>query len=176
MRPSCSREDFLAAWSFAKRYGLRIQIDLVHYSLPYFTEGPDRELQFRPEDRAAIEEVVEEIIRRKQEHPQMISHELPGLRSIPDWLLKGPDMKVPCNANQMLWIGPDGTVQLCYVTFKLGNLHDNRLRDLLFKDAHRKAGQDACALKCPNCHCGYDTRVRNHGPSLSQYGSNGAIG
>ncbi len=170
MRPSCNREDLLAASNFAEKFGLRMQIDLIHYSLPYFTEGPDRELQLRPEDRGAIEEVVEEILRLKREHPQMISHDLPGLRSIPDWLLKGPEMKVPCNASQMIWIGADGTVQLCYVTFKLGNLHENRLSDMLFGGTHMKAGQDACALKCPNCHCAYDTRVLKHGPSFSRYG------
>lgn len=169
MRPSCNLEDLHAVWRFAERYRLRMQIDLIHYSLPYFSEGPDRELQFRPEDREAVENVVAEIIRLKETRPERISHDLPGLRSIPDWLIKGPAMRVPCNANQMLWIGPDGTVQLCYVTFKLGNLHNQRLADILWSHEHRKAAQDACALNCPNCHCGYDTRVLNHGPSRARY-------
>lgn len=175
MRPSCNLDDLHAAWEFAERYRLRIQIDLIHYSLPYFTEGPDRELQFRLEDRDAIVEVVGEIIRLKRERPEIITHDLPGLHSIPDWLLKGPGMRVPCNANQMLWIGADGTVQLCYVTFKLGNLHQQRLRDMLFTSVHQTAAQDACSLNCPNCHCGYDTRVLNHGPSLSRYDLSGPL-
>lgn len=146
-----------------------MQIDLIHYSLPYFTEGPECMLQFRPEDRGAIEEVVEEIVRLKQRFPERISHGLPGLRSIPDWLLKGPDMRVPCNANRMLWIGADGTVQLCYAAFELGNLHHESLRGMLFGAVHKQAARDACSLNCPNCHCGYDTRVTQHGPSLARY-------
>ena len=169
MRPSCTREDFLSAWDFTERHGLRMQIDLIHYSLPYFTEGPECMLQFRPEDRGAIEEVVEEIVRLKQRFPERISHGLPGLRSIPDWLLKGPDMRVPCNANHMLWIGADGTVQLCYAAFELGNLHHESLRGMLFGAVHKQAARDACSLNCPNCHCGYDTRVTQHGPSLARY-------
>lgn len=169
MRPSCSIEDLRAAWDFARMYQLRMGIDLIHYSLPYFTAGPKGELRFRPEDGGAIREVVDEILHLKEELPNIISQDVRALRSIPDWLLKGADMKVPCNANQELWIGPDGSVQLCYVTFKLGNLHAQSLKEMLFGEAHKKAGQDACSLNCPTCFCGFDTRVLNHGPSFRRY-------
>jgi cyclic pyranopterin phosphate synthase len=76
---------------------------------------------------------------------------------------------VPCDRNKLIWIGADGTVQLCYVTFKLGNLHEKRLRDMLFTREHVAAARDAFALKCPNCHCGYDTRTLGHGPTRRQY-------
>jgi cyclic pyranopterin phosphate synthase len=69
----------------------------------------------------------------------------------------------------LIWVGPDGTVQLCYVTFKLGNLHGTRLRDLVFTKAHEKASRDAFSLNCPNCHCGYDKRVLSHGPTRRLY-------
>ena len=29
---------------------------------------------------------------------------------IPDWLLLGPEMRVPCTAYEMAWVGADGTV------------------------------------------------------------------
>ena len=169
MRPSCNLDDLHAAWEFARRYSMRMQVDLIHYSLPYFSEGPDRELQFRPEDRGAIETVVEEIGRLKQEHPETINISREGIRSIPDWLLKGPDMRVPCDAYQMAWVGADGTVQLCYVTFKLGNLHERSLRDMMHTAVHRQAARAAFALNCPNCHCHYDRRVRKHGESFEKY-------
>lgn len=86
MRPSCNVEALRAAWDFALRYGTTIQVDLIHYSLPYFTEGPDRQLQFRPEDGKAIEIVVNELIRMKQTRPDVLTQSLVGLRSIPDWL------------------------------------------------------------------------------------------
>jgi cyclic pyranopterin phosphate synthase len=94
-----------------------------------------------------------------------------NLRSIPDWLLKGPDMRVPCDARNLLWVGADGTVQMCYVTFHLGNLHERRLPEMLFGDAHKRAARDAFALNCPNCHCERDTRVQKHLPSRRLYGT-----
>jgi cyclic pyranopterin phosphate synthase len=169
MRPSCSLEALDAACAFAERYALKMQVDLVHYSLPYFTEGPERCLQFRPEDEPRLREVVDELVRRKLADPERFNQPVEGLRSIPDWLLRGPDMRVPCDSHQMLWVGADGTVQQCYVTFRLGNLHEGRLRDMLHTPAHRQAARDSFQLNCPNCHCGYDTRVAKHGPSAARY-------
>jgi molybdenum cofactor biosynthesis enzyme MoaA len=169
MRPSCSLEDLDMACRFAERYSMRIQVDLIHYSLPYFTEGPDRELQFRPEDEVAIEAVVEDLIRRKDANPELFSQSALGLRSIPDWLLKGPNMRVPCDSHEMLWVGADGTVQQCYVTFRLGNLHETRLRDMLHTPCHKQAAQDSYRLNCPNCHCRYDRRIEKHTPSTVKY-------
>jgi len=158
MRPTCTPEALAAALSFARRYDLRVQVDLVHYSLPYFSEGEDRELQFRPEDRSAIDVVVAELVRSKRGEPERFNQSEEALRSIPEWLLLGPGMRVPCDAGKMLWVGADGSVQLCYVTFPLGNLHERRLRTMLFTRAHHAAARGAYALDCPNCHCGYDRR------------------
>ena len=58
---------------------------------------------------------------------------------------------------------------MCYVTFKLGNLHEKRLKDILFTPTHRQAARDAFALNCPNCHCGYETRTLAHRPTRSRY-------
>jgi molybdenum cofactor biosynthesis enzyme MoaA len=169
MRLSCSSAALDEVCRFAERYGLRIQVDLVHYSLPYFTEGPDRALQFRAEDTPALQEVVEDLIRRKDADPHLFFHSPLALRSIPDWLLLGPEMRVPCDARKMLWVGADGTVQLCYVTFRLGNLHEQRLRDMVFTPEHHQAAQAAFALRCPNCHCGYDRRTELHAPAAARY-------
>jgi molybdenum cofactor biosynthesis enzyme MoaA len=171
MRPSCSVAALDQACRFAERFDLRIQVDLVHYSLPYFTEGPDRALQFGPDDAPALQEVVEELLRRKTADPDRFFHSPLALRSIPDWLLLGPGMRVPCDAGKMLWVGADGTVQLCYVTFRLGNLHEKRLRDMVLTPEHHQAARDAFALNCPNCHCGYDRRTALHAPSAARYTS-----
>jgi cyclic pyranopterin phosphate synthase len=142
----------------------------VHYSLPYFSEGPDRMLQFRAEDRPAIDAVVSELVRRKEADPGRFRQSFAGLRSIPEWLLLGPGMRIPCDSQEMLWVGADGTVQQCYVTFPLGNLHQQPLRDMLFTDAHRQASRDSFELNCPNCHCNYDRRIDKHGPAVARYG------
>jgi len=146
-----------------------VQVDLVHYSLPYFTEGPDRCLQFRPEDEESLRHLGAELVKRKQANPARFTQPIEALRSVPDWLLKGADMRVPCDSHQLLWIGADGTVQQCYVTFKLGNLHEKRLPEMLFGEAHRRSSRDSFLLNCPNCHCGYDSRVLKHGPTASHY-------
>jgi cyclic pyranopterin phosphate synthase len=169
MRPTCNLQSVRETLQFAERYAAPLGVSLIHYSLPYFTEGPGRELQFRPDDRPAIEEVVSELMRAKQLRPELIQQSMMALRSIPDWLLKGPNMKVPCDRYRLLWIGADGTVQLCYVTFKLGNLHEKRLSEMLFTAEHRQASRDAFALNCPNCHCSYFSRVERNLESRLRY-------
>jgi cyclic pyranopterin phosphate synthase len=169
MRPSCNLEALHEALRFAEKYEAPIQVDLIHYSLPYFTEGPDRVLQFRPEDRQAIEIIANELLRLKRERPSIIEQSEMGLASIPDWLIKGEAMRIPCDKYQMIWVGADGTVQLCYVTYKLGNLHERRLTEILFSPAHRQAARDAFAVRCPNCHCSYDARIQKHLPSRRAY-------
>jgi MoaA/NifB/PqqE/SkfB family radical SAM enzyme len=168
-RQTCNLKSLSEAFAFARKYDTTLQVDLVHYSLPYFTEGPDRFLQFRPEDRPAIDVVVAELLRLKAAYPDIIQQTPEGIRSIPDWLLLGSRMKVPCNANEMIWIGADGTVQLCYVTFKLGNLHHHRLGDMLFTAEHEAAARGAFTLNCPNCHCGASTRVMRDAATRRKY-------
>ena len=51
MKPTCSIDTVRETWQFAARYNAPIFINLVHYSLPYFTEGKDRELAFTEADR-----------------------------------------------------------------------------------------------------------------------------
>jgi cyclic pyranopterin phosphate synthase len=169
MRPSCNLDDLDAACRVAERYGAQVQVDLIHYSLPYFTEGPNRELQFTANDEAAINEVVRDLVRRKKQNPTLFNQSLLALRSVPDWLLKGPEMRVPCDSHEQLWVGPDGTVQQCYVTFRLGNLHETRLRNMLNTPCHKKAAIDSYQLNCPNCHCFYGRRIEKHGPSVTRY-------
>ena len=169
MRPTCSIEALHEAWDFALRYKAPLTVNLIHYSLPYFTEGPERQLAFRPEDRPRLEELVAELLLLKRAQPDMLANTEIGLRSIPDWLLRGPAMRVPCERYRLIWIGANGVVQLCYVTFVLGNLHEHRLRELLFTQAHAEASLDAFELNCPNCHCSFDTRTRLHAPSRRIY-------
>lgn len=165
MSRSCNVRDLQAAWDLADRYAMRFGVDLIHYSLPYFTEGHDRELQFRLEDGPAIGMVVEQLLELKSRRPDMLPQSEDSIKSIPAWLLRGPEMKIPCDAYQMIWVGADGTVQLCYVTFKLGNLHEQRLSHMLFTAAHHAASRDAFHLNCPNCHCHYGARIDKYSAS-----------
>ena len=169
MKPTCSIDTVRETWQFAARYNTPIFINLVHYSLPYFTEGEDRELAFTEADRPEINAVIDEFMRLQRERPELLESSPIVLRSIPDWLVKGPNMRVPCDRHRLIWVGADGTVQMCYVTFKLGNLHEKRLKDMLFTPEHLAAARDSFQLNCPNCHCSYDARVLGHGPTRRQY-------
>ncbi len=141
-RASCDPRVVTGVLEFARRLRASVQVDLVHYSLPVLlTEGPDRWLQFRPEDRASIDAVVDVLLQVKRAEPERLDHTEMGLRSIPDWLILGPRMRVPCDKYRMLWVGADGTVQLCYVTFRLGNLHEHRLREMVNTAAHKRAAR-----------------------------------
>lgn len=169
MRPTCNSGTIRATWDFARRFDSPIYVNLVHYSLPYFTNGDEKELQFSPDDRSAIDEVVQELLRFQEKNPDMILNSRRGLRSIPDWLLKGPNMRVPCTESTLIWVGADATVQMCYVTFKLGNLRKARLSEILFTKEHQNAARDCVSLNCPNCHCSYDKRVNMHLPTRRYY-------
>jgi len=169
MRPTCSVEALHQAYTFAQRYDMSLQVDLIHYSLPYFTEGPNRELQFTAADRPAIERVTGELLALQRSDPDRIRHSPEGIRAMSDWLILGSAMRVPCTAGEMMWVGADGTVQMCYVTFPLGNLHQQRFREIAFTEAHRAAARDAFALNCPNCHCSADRRVSRHAPTRRRY-------
>lgn len=160
MRSTCSPESVSGALELARRHDMSLTVNLIHYSLPYFTrdEGEGRH-HFLPADRPAIEAVVDLLLEAQAREPELIRTSPQGLRSAPDWLMKGPAMRAPCIERELIWVGPDGTVQMCYVTFRLGNLHETRLRDLLFTPAHRQAARDSFALACPNCHCSFDARV-----------------
>jgi cyclic pyranopterin phosphate synthase len=61
MKPTCTVAAIRDAWSFARRSGMTFRVDLIHYSLPYFSEGPSRELQFTDGDASLIEEAVKEL-------------------------------------------------------------------------------------------------------------------
>jgi cyclic pyranopterin phosphate synthase len=154
---------------FADRFQGRIHVDVVHYSLPYFQEGPERELQFRPEDKPAVDAVIRHLLELKAKRPQLLTESPLALASFADWALKQEEMRVPCDARKLLWVGADGSVMLCYVTFPLGNLHEKRLSEILYKEEHHKAAQDAFKLNCPNCHCEAASRVEKHGPSFRKY-------
>jgi molybdenum cofactor biosynthesis enzyme MoaA len=39
MRSTCNVESLYAAWNTAQEYKMRFEIDLIHYSLPYFFRG-----------------------------------------------------------------------------------------------------------------------------------------
>ncbi len=169
MKPTCNIDAVRETWNFAARYNAPICINLVHYSLPSFTEGSDRELAFEESDRPGLEAVIEEFMRLQRREPHLLRSSPSVLRSIPDWLLKGPNMRVPCDRHRLIWVGADGTVQMCYVTFKLGNLHEKRLKDMLFTQAHIDAARNAFKLNCPNCHCANGSRVGSHAPTLRKY-------
>ena len=154
---------------FAERYDASIHVDVVHYSLPYFQEGPERELQFRPEDSDNVRRTIDYLLEIKAKQPHLLTESAVALASFEDWALKQEQMRVPCDARKLLWVGADGSVMLCYVTFMLGNLHEKRLRDMLYSPAHHKAARDAFQLNCPNCHCEAASRVEKHGPSLRKY-------
>ena len=169
-RHTCSIPVLRKAWAFAQRYRLSFQVDLIHYSLPYFTEGRDGALQFDGSDRRMLLDVSRELLRLKSLEPELLTEPKESIRSIPDWAVKGAGMDVPCDAYKLLWIGADGTVQLCYAAFPLGNLHEKRLRDIFGASEHRLACRDAFELNCPRCHCERSARIRAHLPSRIRYG------
>lgn len=169
-RRSASVEAFEALRRIAERYDARIQIDIVHYSLPYFQDGPELDLQFVPgEDEARIDRLVTHLVNVKASQPGLLTESAASLASIGDWALRQSEMRIACDAGKLLWIGADGSVKLCYVTFDLGNLHEKRLAEMLYTEAHHAAARDAFRLNCPNCHCERGARIEKDARSFRTY-------
>jgi cyclic pyranopterin phosphate synthase len=166
---TCEISELDRAWRFALEYNLRLHVDLTHSSLPYFTLGPNRELALQHLEPGRIRAFVRRLEELRRENPRLYREPRPSIRSIPDWISRGPEMPVPCDAYNMLWIGADGTVRVCYAAFTLGNLHRSSLEKMLFGETHRRACRDAFRLACPGCPCNRDTRIVKHFPSLFRY-------
>ena len=169
MKPTCNEWSFSKAFNIALKYKIRFKIDLIHYSLPYFNEGTNGELQFSKEDEENIKKMVKLFIEYKKKHPKIFAQTIVGLKSIPDWLLLKQEMRVPCDKYKMVWIGPNGDVKVCYVDFLLGNLYKERLEDLLHSRKHKIAVRNIIKNNCPNCHCGYDERINRYFKTFLKY-------
>ena len=169
-RPACTLENLQKVWQFVERHEVPIQLSLPHYSFPYFSEGCNRELQFFPEHRSAIEKVVRELIRLKRKHPDLVRNSIMGMRSIPDWLIKKEKMSVPCTLYRKLWIAADGSVYVCQGTALLGNLFAKPLRDVVFTAAHRAAARACFSLDCVTCHADWDGRIQVSAGNRRLYG------
>ena len=169
MRPSANPAAWHAAWEFSKRFDMYFHLDLVSYNVPFFDQNCDLEMQFRNSDQPILNLMTEDFLRFKDERPDRFAHSREFIRSVPDWLLKQAAMRIPCDAYLDLWIGADGTVQLCDTAFTLGNLHEGALSSFLFTEPHRKAARDAFQLNCPNCICHVEHRIQKHAPSVKRY-------
>jgi len=169
MRPTCSVEALEEAWQFAERHRMAFIVDLVSYSLPFFNDGPEGELAFQANDRAIVDEVGAALKSLKERYPHRLPQSRVLINAIPDILMQGSGMRLPCDAYESLWIGADGTVQLCDVAFRMGNVNEIRLREIVYGRQHRKACRDAFSLKCPNCTCRLNSRVLKHAESVRRY-------
>lgn len=168
-RQSSNRRAFHNAWDFAREFDLYFNVDPISETIPFFAD-PDPDLLPTEEQVRELELVSKELIERKRAHPDMMPQSEATLRALPDLLLDRRKVDVPCDAYELLWVGADGTVQLCDVCFELGNVHEKPLREMLFNETHKKACIDAFRLDCPTCACKIDSRIRKHAGSLRRYG------
>ena len=89
-------------------------------SLRYFTEGPDREPQLQERDDSGFMSLPAGPQKLHRERPDLHGDSGTSIRSIPDSLVKGPDMRAPCDSYDTIWIGADGSVRLCWVILPSG--------------------------------------------------------
>ena len=169
LKPSCSIEAVDAAWRFAQRFNMHLHVDLGSETLPFFNTGDDGSLTLHESDRPALVEVASHLLQIKRKYPKLVLHSEAFLASIPDWMLLGRKMRVACNAYQHVWIGADGSVQLCDVTFPLGNINVTPLRDILYSSEHKAAACNAFALNCPNCKCQVESWIQTNFQTYRRY-------
>lgn len=169
-RRSCRVEDVRAAWALVEQYDLHLGVDPVSRTIPFFRE-PGAELDVTEDLRADLVAVSDELVRLKNLTPRRVVPSRTFLRALPSLLLENAAASIPCDAYELIWVGADGSVQLCDVAFPLGNLHRTRLRDILFTERHCEAAQRGFQLQCPTCLCKIDSRIRRHSASVRRHGS-----
>jgi MoaA/NifB/PqqE/SkfB family radical SAM enzyme len=168
-KPTCNTESLERGLEFARRFAMVLHLDLLAFNLPFFNHDPSLGLAFTENDRPAIEDVVHKVIALKESDDALVPHSYEFLRSVPDWLILGAKMAVPCDAYELVWIGADGTVQLCDGAYPLGNVNHQRLRDVLFTPQHVAAARGGFRLECGNCNCKLDSRIRRNADSRRRY-------
>lgn len=169
-RRSCSAAHVRETWEFAREFDLHLCVYPISRTIPFFHQpGPD--LDITENERGALGEVVAELLRIKGEHPHRVPASRTFLRALPDLLLGDAAHEVPCDAYELLWIGADGTLQLCDTHFVLGNVKQTRLAQLLFTAAHCRAARDGFQLRCPTCFCKIDSRIRRDSAMVRRHGS-----
>lgn len=167
-RDSCDLGALEAAWDFASTYGMFFSVDPISETIPFFVD-PTGVLDFEEEHRPRLEAMSAALIAKKRANPTRMPQSLELLNALPELLLHPETVRIPCDANELIWVGANGVVQLCDTAFPLGNIHERPLREILFTDEHKQACVRAFKLDCPNCHCKIDSRMRKHGPSLRRF-------
>lgn len=169
-RRSCSAEHVRATWEFAREFDLHLCVYPISRTIPFFNRpGPDLDITER--QRESLDQVVAELLQIKGEAPHRVPASRTFLRALPDLLLGDAAHRVPCDAYELLWVGADGTLQLCDTHFVLGNVKETRLKDLLFTATHCQAAREGFELRCPTCFCKIDSRVRRDSAMVRRHGS-----
>ncbi|MCB9878892.1 MAG: radical SAM protein [Planctomycetes bacterium] len=168
-RRSCDVEHVRATWELAREFDLHVGVDPISKTIPFF-RAPGDELSIGEDLRGELTAVAAELERCKDERPDRVVPSRTFLRALPELLIEDAAAGIPCDAYELLWVGADGSVQLCDVAFPLGNLRQSRLRDLLFTRTHCQAARDGFQLKCPTCMCKIDSRMRRHSGSVRRHG------
>ncbi|MCK5854349.1 MAG: radical SAM protein [Sulfurovaceae bacterium] len=169
MKPSCNLKSLGEVSEFALKHNIGYSIALVHYDFPYFNNGEDDGLQLFEEDLPAILEVQKELIALKKLHPNLILNSMTSLNAIPDWLMKKGEIDIPCYRYDHLWIGSNGEVRVCQKSALLGNINDEKFRDILNTKEHTQSTRDCFALNCSGCHVDYDNRTVQTPKSRKEY-------
>jgi cyclic pyranopterin phosphate synthase len=168
-RRSCNVDHVRATWALAREFDLHLGVDPISRTIPFF-RSPGEDLDIAEDLRGELEAVARELERCKNERPDRVVPSRTFLRALPSLLLENAAASIPCDAYELLWVGADGSVQLCDVAFPLGNLHDKRLRDIVFTPTHCAAARAGRRLECPTCLCKIDSRIRRHSASVKRHG------
>lgn len=170
MRPTVQPEHFRRMAGFAERYNLELQIDLLHYSYQYFSQGEASSLRITADQREPLLRTVDEMHAFRERRPDLFLLDQAAINSVPDWVLKEEQMRVPCHMyDQCLWLGPDGTLKLCQAHFEVGNIRQDSLGTLISRARGNGWARKMRELDCPNCQCLFPSRTRRHLPTRLKY-------
>jgi MoaA/NifB/PqqE/SkfB family radical SAM enzyme len=169
MRPSCNARSLHAAFGLAEELDVPLGAVLLQYDFPYFSEGEQHELQLFARDRPALEDLSRELLSLKRLRPARISTSEAAIASIPDWVVGKQAQRIPCVLDDVLFVLPNGAVHVCPKHAAIGNIRNDRLRDVVHGPGHCAEVRDCFALKCDGCQYRFDRRTDLDAASRRRY-------
>jgi len=152
-----------------KELGVTWSFNLLDSNL-YFFQNID-ENNLKVSDQKLIDKTIDYLYKVKKENPKVFNLDNKSLEFVRDYL-KFKNPKFFCVIGY-LRIYIDSKLNIysgCWALPPLGNLKQERLKNILHSPKYKKRVQDMFYLKCPKCSCGYiESCMINNLPSTIKY-------
>ncbi len=138
----------------AKSLGINWTFNLLDTNLYFYKNVDDRSLIV--DDDKTVDQVIDYLFKVRDQRPDLFCLDSASLKFARSYL-KGYKNYAPCALGYFrFYIDSQLNVYSgCWALKPLGNLKEQRLKDVIASNQYRKRVRDMFDLKCPGCTCGY---------------------